>query len=297
MACYHPMPAVRLANGDVTFVSRTKVDGHAIYLPCGQCVGCRLERSRQWAVRCMHERSMHERACFVTLTYDDEHLPPGKSLNYPDVQKFLRRLRKRVGVPIRFYLCGEYGDDTDRPHYHICLFGFDFPDKAYYRRTKSGERIYVSMLLEQLWPFGMSSIGDVTWQSAAYVARYCMSKVTGDLAESHYEVITEDGEIIRRVPEFNQMSRKPGIGATWLEKYRKDVFPRDYVVVNGVKCRPPRFYDKLNKRFDSGEFSEVQALREYRGYGEMLKGEFSEHRLLAKEAVKSAQLSRLKRSI
>ena len=130
MACYHPMPAVRLANGDVTFVSRTKVDGHAIYLPCGQCVGCRLERSRQWAVRCMHERSMHERACFVTLTYDDEHLPPGKSLNYPDVQKFLRRLRKRVGVPIRFYLCGEYGDDTDRPRYHICLFGFDFPDKA-----------------------------------------------------------------------------------------------------------------------------------------------------------------------
>ena len=297
MPCYHPLTAGRLSDGSISFTYKSVRDVIPIKLPCGLCSGCRLERSRQWATRIMHERSLHESACFVTLTYDEESLPEGNSLDYPAVQKFMKRLRKRTGSPVRFYLCGEYGDEKGRPHYHICLFGFDFPDKVYYRRTKSGERIYVSRLLESLWPFGLSSIGDLTWQSAAYVARYCMKKVNGDLAEAHYEYIDSDGVVHNRVPEFAHMSLKPGIGAGWLEKFRSDVFPRDYVVVNGVKSRPPRYYDKLNKRHSPAVFQDVKDEREYRGYLEMLKGEFSEHRLLVKEQVKAAQLRNLKRSI
>jgi hypothetical protein len=126
------MPAVRMVDGSVKFVSRNKkgVDG-TLELPCGQCIGCRLERSRQWAMRCLHESSLYDRNAFVTLTYDDEHLPPGGSLNYPDFQRFMKRLRKNSKSPIRFYMGGEYGESTLRPHFHVCLFGYDFPDKVY----------------------------------------------------------------------------------------------------------------------------------------------------------------------
>ncbi|MEO5351176.1 MAG: hypothetical protein H7836_16265 [Magnetococcus sp. YQC-3] len=209
----------------------------------------------------------------------------------------MKRLRKRVKQPVRFYVGGEYGEQLMRPHYHACLFGFDFDDKVYYRKTSSGEKIYTSKLLESLWPYGLSSIGDVTFQSAAYIARYCVQKVTGDLAKSHYRVITDDGEIVDRVPEFNHMSLKPGIGSRWLEKFKTDVYPRDYVVVNGVKTKPPKYYDVLFERENPGVFSELVAQRELDGYGQRLKGEHSDARLCVKEQVQAARLSMLKRSL
>lgn len=298
MPCFHPMPATRMSDGSVTFLSRNKRGAESsLELSCGQCVGCRLERSRQWAMRCLHESSLYESNSFVTLTYDDAHLPTGGTLDYPAFQKFMKRLRKRIGKPVRFYMCGEYGDENMRPHYHACLFGFDFPDKLFFRRTKSGERIYTSAMLDELWPFGLTSVGDVTFQSAAYVARYCVKKITGDLAQDHYRVITEDGEIIDCVPEFNHMSLKPGIGARWLEKYLSDVFPRDYVVINGVKSSTPEYYDRLYERINPGEYSEIVAQRALDGYKETLRGEHSESRLAVKEIVSKARLSMLKRSI
>ena len=299
MPCFHPMPAVRMTDGSVKFVSRSKkgVDG-CLELPCGQCIGCRLERSRQWAMRCLHEASLYDQNAFVTLTYDDSNLPRGGSLDYSDFQKFMKRLRKRVKSPVRFYMGGEYGEQLARPHYHACLFGYDFPDKVFYKKTSSGERIYTSKLLEELWPFGLSSVGDVTFESAAYIARYCVQKVTGDLAEAHYRTITDDGEIIDRTPEFNHMSLKPGIGANWLKKFRSDVFPRDYVVINGVKTKPPKYYDVLFERDDPGEFSEIIARREldmtllrYRD-----PDEFRDARLGVKEQVVNARSAMLKRS-
>lgn len=299
MPCYHPMPAVRMSDGSVKFVSRNKkgVEG-TLELPCGQCIGCRLERSRQWAMRCLHESSLHDRNAFITLTYDDSNLPPGGSLDYTDFQKFMKRLRKRVKSPIRFYVGGEYGENgTIRPHFHACLFGYDFLDKVYFKKTSSGEKIYTSKLLESLWPFGLSSVGDVTFESAAYIARYCVQKVTGDLAEAHYRVVTDDGEIIDRVPEFNHMSLKPGIGANWLKKYRTDVFPRDYVVINGVKTKPPKYYDVLFERDEPGIFSEIVAQRELDGYSQTLAGENTNSRLSVREQVQAARLSMLKRGL
>lgn len=298
MPCYHPMPAVRMSDGSVRFVSRSKrgvVD--SLELPCGQCVGCRLERSRQWAMRCLHEASLHENNAFITLTYSDSNLPRGGSLDYSDFQKFMKRLRKRTRANVRFYVGGEYGEEQMRPHFHACLFGYDFPDKVYYKKTGSGESIYTSKLLECLWPLGLSSVGSVTFDSAAYIARYCVQKVTGDLAKSHYEVITDDGEVIDRVPEFNHMSLKPGIGRLWLEKYRTDVFPRDYVVVNGVKTKPPKYYDRLFEKEDPGAFSEIVAQRELDGYRQKLLGEQSDARLAVKEHIALARKSMLKRTL
>ena len=300
MPCFHPMPAVRMTDGSVKFVSRNKtgVEG-TLELPCGQCVGCRLERSRQWAMRCLHESSMHEQNCFITLTYDDEKLPVGGTLVYDDFQRFMKRLRKKVGRKVRFYMGGEYGSLTARPHYHACIFGYDFPDKTYFKKTDSGEKIYTSKILESLWPYGHSSVGNVTFESAAYIARYCVQKVTGDLAEAHYRVVTDDGEIIDRKPEFNHMSLKPGIGKTWLEKYQTDVYPRDYVVINGVKTKPPKYYDTLFEKQNPSDFSEIVVSREFDMYQLKMRDpkEFWDKRMSVKEKVQQARTNFLKRGL
>ena len=143
MACYKPLRAWQCANGDVVFAELGRFDiTRQLDLPCGQCVGCRLERSRQWAMRCLHEAKMHDRNCFVTLTYNNDNVPADRSLNYRDFQLFMKRLRFHFrGVPIRFYMCGEYGEDFGRPHFHACLFGLDFPDKT---RISGGEFPLVS---------------------------------------------------------------------------------------------------------------------------------------------------------
>ena len=178
------------------------------------------------------------------------------------------------------------------------MFGYDFPDRVYFKKSSSGEKIYTSKLLESLWPYGASSVGDVTFESAAYIARYCVQKVTGDLAEEHYRVVTEDGVVVDRTPEFNHMSLKPGIGSRWLEKFRTDVYPRDYVVVRGVKTKPPKYYDRLFEKYDPGEFSEIVASRELDMYTLKLADpkEFWDERLGVKEQVHAARNVMLKRS-
>lgn len=267
MPCYHPLSAYQDGRRRVFF----NLNGCDVYksikLPCGQCIGCRLEKSRQWAVRCVHESHMHSDSCFVTLTYDDVHLSRDRSLNYRDFQLFMKRLRKHFlysnkvsgsdsrtalssgRVPekcIRFYMCGEYGEQFSRPHFHACLFGVFFPDRVVFKRLASGSVLYTSKLLESLWPYGFSSIGDVTFESAAYVARYVLKKITGDAADEHYKSFdSETGEVFWRVPEFTRMSLKPGIGATWFDKYKDEVLCRDAVVIRGKECRVPRYYDKL----------------------------------------------------
>nr|QJB19448.1 MAG: replication initiator protein [Microvirus sp.] len=295
MPCFHPMPAVRMSDGSVKFVSRNKsgvVD--AISLPCGQCIGCRLERSRQWAMRCMHEASLHEQNAFITLTYDEASLPVGGSLIYSDFQKFMKRLRKRCGK-VSFYVGGEYGEQLARPHFHACIFGYDFPDKVYFKKSSDGSKLYTSKLLDSLWPYGLCSTGDVSFASAAYIARYCVAKVNGDAAEAHYRVITDDGEIIDRTPEFNHMSLKPAVGKRWLDKYMSDVYPRDYVVVNGVKSKPPKYYDRIFEAQDEVRFDQLVAERELESALRM--GDNSYSRLAVKETVVKARSSLLKRSL
>lgn len=220
-------------------------------VPCGRCKGCRLDRSKQWAVRIMHEVSLHtksvdcqidgtwirglvENCCFITLTYDNEHLPADKSLNKRHFQLFMKKLRKKYGAGIRFYHCGEYGDEFHRPHYHAILFGHDFEDKRLWK-VANGERLFVSDALSSLWGRGFSTVGNVTFKSAAYVARYCLKKINGDLAEDHYQ---------GRLPEYSTMSRRPGIAANWFKQYgASEVYPSDQVVIAGKTYKPPRFYD------------------------------------------------------
>lgn len=293
MPCYKPLLAWQCGNGDVVFVERKRHDiRRELSLPCGQCIGCRLEKSRQWAMRCVHEASLHKQNAFVTLTYNDEHLPKRGMLKYSDYQKFMKRLRKLYDV--RYYMCGEYGEQNGRPHYHACLFGMDFEDKEFWTTLPSGGRIYRSSILERLWPWGNSSVGDVTFESAAYCARYCVQKVTGPNAELHYRRIDADGEY-QLPPEFNKMSLKPGIGDQFYRKWRADMYPHDYVVVNGKEMKPPKYYDKLFKREFPDAFEEMQADREADGRRNWADN--TPQRLEAKAYVTAARASFLKRGM
>lgn len=182
--CVCPLSAWQTESGAIVFAERGNIR-RSLTLPCGQCIECRLERSRQWGVRIMHEASLHDANSFVTLTYNDENLPHDGGLVYRHFQLFMHRLRKRVPSKIRFFMCGEYGENFGRPHFHACIFGLDFVDKTLWQ-VRNGVKLYRSKKLESLWEFGYSSIGTVTFESAAYVARYIMKKVTGDAAETHY---------------------------------------------------------------------------------------------------------------
>jgi hypothetical protein len=254
----------------------------------------------------MHEAQMHTDNCFITLTYANEHVPKDMSLDYNHYQLFMKRLRKRfTGKTIRFYMAGEYGESFDRPHFHACLFGLDFPDKKIFKRTQIGSILYTSKILEELWPFGYSSIGDVNFESAAYVARYIMKKINGVTVNENHEVVDagahyqycdlETGELIQRKSEFNKMSLKPGIGQAWLDKFMSDVYTQDHVVVRGRKCRPPRFYDNKFKLKFPDQFDMIQFAREMDGRSRHEDNTLE--RLAVKEKVALAKLSLLKRTI
>lgn len=210
----------------------------------------------------MHEASLHAQNCFLTLTYDDANVPHGidldtgeigagelLSLNKRDIVLFLKRLRKRVGVKIRYLQCGEYGSRTNRPHHHVLLFGYDFPDKVFLAHNKRvGVSYYTSALLSDLWGHGHVVIGDVTFESAAYVARYCLKKVVAKVVEldDGTKVDLKDLHYLGRTPEFITMSLKPGIAHDWIVNNLSDVYPNDHVYVRpGVVARPPSYYDKI----------------------------------------------------
>nr|QJB21032.1 MAG: replication initiator protein [Microvirus sp.] len=295
MTCFHPLQAFQCSDGSVVFVDNLRRNDvvRSLSLPCGQCIGCRLARSRMWAMRCMHEASLYKANSFITLTYSDEFLPDRGRLEYPDFQKFMKRLRKRAGSDVRFYMCGEYGPENWRPHYHALLFGFDFADKRYSCRTGSGEKVFSSNLLSALWPYGYTSVGAVTFESAAYVARYCVQKVTGDAADEHYKRYDMLGEY-NLPPEFNHMSLKPGIGARWFDKYKSDVYNHDYVVINGKECAAPKYYDKLFSREFPEDLETIKHVRESRGRAHYQDN--TPERLAVKEIVQRARMSQLHRS-
>lgn len=303
MACFSPLDAWQTEGGDIVFVERGNIL-RSLILPCGQCVGCRLERSRQWAMRCLHESQMHENSCFITLTYSEDNLPYRGSLEYRHFQLFMKRLRRKLGIPVRFYMCGEYGDTYGRPHFHACLFGCFFDDRVPFSKSGSGSVVYTSELLSSLWDRGFASVGDVTFESAAYVARYVMKKVTGSLAESHYERFCPiTGEIYSLVPEFTHMSLKPGIGFSWFEKFKCEVYGRsvddvdtaDYVIVNGQKVRPPKYYDRLLTVMDpmSKDWLDFSRYTKAQSFGD----DYTVDRLRAREICAKARLSFLKRSV
>jgi hypothetical protein len=295
MTCYHPLLAYR-SEGKIVF-EKPFAYAKGFNLPCGQCIGCRLKYSQEWAVRLMHENEMHEESCFITLTMNNEYLESREnpySLDKSEFQKFMKRLRKRYGKQIRYFHCGEYGEKNNRPHYHAIIFGMDFEDKELFS-VRDEIRLYTSEILAELWPHGFVTLGSVTMESCAYVARYVCKKQKGKNAEKHYirwDPLTGEGTPIE--PEYATMSRKPGIGKTWFDKYKEDVFPHDYVVIKKHKIRPPRFYDKQLTE------QELEKIKEKRA--EELPEVIDEYneamdRLWVEEAVKEKRLEILIRDL
>lgn len=228
-------------------------------VPCGRCVGCRLERARNWTIRILHEAQMHRDNCFVTLTYKDSHLVYGHkqaTLVKTDLQKFWKRLRK-VGKNVRYFACGEYGEQRLRPHYHACIFGADFEDKTLLS-TEGGNDLFNSALLDRVWGHGHCSVGALTPGSAAYTARYILGKKLGK------EAVYYEAQGIE--PEFVVMSRGGrngrGIGSTWYGRYAGDIYPADRVILEGgQKTRPPRYYDNLRKETNPDEIEAIKIQR------------------------------------
>lgn len=252
-----------------------------IEVPCGQCLGCRLQYSREWANRCLLELQDHDSAFFATLTYDNPHVPksaygdpetgeaiPSLTLRKRDLQLFMKRLRKAFpDDKIRFYACGEYGERTYRPHYHVILFGLHLDDlQVYERDPETGFVMYTSPSFQRCWsvkdddgvvrPIGRAVVSEVSWETCAYTARYVTKKLSG-FAACFYD----DHNI---EPPFTQMSLKPGIGRNYYDNH-PDLYKYEYINVStekgGRKFRPPKYFDRI---FDVEYPDESAAMKEAR---------------------------------
>lgn len=287
----------------------------------------------------MHEAKQHRFNTWVTLTYDDEHLPGrywtglteyktrkriyGGTLHKEHIQKFFRAIRKALSskaarerfdvlfeykvhavmglrpIPqLRYYYAGEYGENWGRPHYHACIFGLEFNDRKHIDTTDQGHNLYTSKTLEKWWPYGRHMISDLTWETAAYTARYIMKKVTGDQAPYYYTVTCEEtGEELTLQPEFNDMSRRPGLGKQWYEKYATDVYKQDtsHVRVRGNKTKPPRYYDKLYKKEKPEHYEHIRQQRRKETIKQQHK--YTKARLLAEEKITEAKIRSLRQKI
>jgi hypothetical protein len=289
--CYAPLHGFRGRGGVFTQQRRDATSYRPVTVPCGQCIGCRLERAREMAARAMHEASGHDANCMITLTYNDDFLPIGGTLVPHHLQDFFKRLRARLRArKVRYLACGEYGGQFGRPHYHSCIFGFDFPDREYLRDSDGGP-LYSSAFLQEVWPYGFVGVSELTFESAGYVARYCVDKVTGAKAHDHYwSLDPRTGELHQILPEFSRMSLRPGIGADWAKRYFDDLYPSDTLPIpgRGVFGKPPRYYDKLLERENAELYREVKGSRLLEA--SKFEDEQSEERLRAKEKVKRAQL-------
>lgn len=297
MTCYYPMPAwysaEKNASGKRSIIFQPEGGfGLPFKVPCGKCIGCRLDRSQDWCTRLIHEAQFHDRKSFVTLTYAPEHLPENGSLNVRDVQLFLKRLRQAAtqGVGphafpeshrerVRFFAVGEYGERLERPHYHLMLFGVDFAhDRKVCGVSKAAHsKRYRSASLEGLWGMGHCEVGMVTPMSAGYVARYSMKKVYGEKAEEWYK---------GRKPEFLTCSK--GIGRQWWELYGDHSQIEDFVVVDHKPRPVPAYYDKLTAE---DRLEEIKAKRKERALEDWRNN--TERRLRIREEVKAAKVKSL----
>ena len=311
MACFNPLKGFVGPNGKLVFSKAASAHGYAQSVPCGQCIGCRIDYTKEWAIRCTHEAQMYDDNMFLTLTYDDEHLPADLNLDHEHFQKFIRAIRDKynkytkrdpetneITEPgIRYYMCGEYGGRTGRPHYHAIIFNFRFPDLKH-EGERRGHRVWSSADLEELWGRGMTEVGSVTFQSASYVARYIQKKLKGPEAKRGHPIVDhETGEIVgRRSPEYTKMSLKPGIGETWLAKYYSDVFPEDLVTLEGgKKIKAPRYYRDLLKKYDPELWEECREKRI--AHARANADNSTEERLAVREKCLKARVKHFKRDL
>lgn len=321
MTCWYPQKAYRsLVKGEagkrlLTFNPLKAVNStNPVTLPCGKCTGCRLDNARDWAIRSIHESRMHKQNSFITLTFEDEHLPDDYSVQVRTWQLFMKKLRKHYGSQIRFYACGEYGDLNNRPHYHSLLFNHDFPDKKYYQTTSQENVLYTSKKLSELWSYGFATIGKLDYKSAGYCTRYNMKKINGAKSADHYwrlHPLTK--QMVSVQPEFAVQSRggragKGGLGLSFFEEHRDQILNDGYVVIEGRKVPVPRYY---TNQLSEEEFEQYQRRHGISGginidhsSGRIVyvdtterKANKTPERLRVREAVQKSAMSKLKRQL
>lgn len=327
MACYHPLKAVVLPeqtengkkvikfvpNNTKQYLYTNKEIGYKqilksfIEIPCGNCIGCRLAYSREWANRCILEAKNYEFNEFITLTYDNEHLPMSEgvdletgevrtvaTLEPKHLQKFMKDLRRYFEyhynhTDIRFYACGEYGDEKERPHYHLIVFNLPVPDKEFYFTNKKGNINYHSDIIQKIWGKGLTSLCPVTWETCAYTARYVMKKQKGKGAKEYYSDIG-------KVAEFVRMSRNPGIARDYYEQNKDKIYECDEIFIKKSdkteKVRPSKYYDRL---FDIENPERLERLKKIRKKfaEEVAKSQLHNTSLSAEEYLRQQELKKL----
>ena len=296
MTCYSPLKGFENKEDGGILFKRSNAAGKAMEVACGQCIGCRIDKSKEWAARIVHESAMHQENAFITLTYNNENIPWDGSLDKSHFQKFMKRLRKHYAPrKIRYFHCGEYGENLERPHYHACIFGLDFPDRVPFSSTNE-VTTYTSDILQRIWGKGFATCGELNYQTAAYTARYIMKKMTGTKAEEHYERLeVTTGQIINLQPEYITMSLRPGIGKSFYEKFKTDFFPSDECPVpgRGVYKKVPQYYEGLYGQEAGNTLEQIKKKREE--YRNTNSDEYTAERLEIKYKVKKAQLQHLRR--
>ena len=202
-----------------------------------------MRRRLDWAIRCTLESLEHERNCVVNLTYRPADMPADGGLVPKDLTDFLKRLRYYTGAQFRYFAVGEYGEGGpgDHPHYHILIFGFDFPDKTEWKNSPKGNLQYRSEVLEKAWKKGFSTVGAMSWDTAQYVAGYVMKKITGEMAEGHYGGLEQ---------EFIRVSRMPGLGMSWYEKNKDRMYESDNILLGDREFLVPKKFDDRTREED-----------------------------------------------
>lgn len=297
MPCFRPLFAYPGPPGakDRRFVfsaNKSYEGARATQFKCGRCIGCRLDKSRDWMVRIVHESKMHDSSLFMTPTYSKENLPADMSVSMLDHQNFIRRLQTHFEFNVRYFGVGEYGGKLLRPHYHTIGFGIDFPDLKPWKKTGPGLVVYRSEILEGIWGLGHILVGRVTPQSAGYCARYSLKKVYGEQAADAYRRVNpETGETWQVRPEFVVMSKRPGLGDSWFQKFGRDAFPSDFLIVDGRKVAVPVYYKR--------KLDEMQALRVVARRKEQARGhaaDATDWRLVVREQCQELRARQLIRS-
>lgn len=300
MPCFHPIKGWIGRDGKFTTNSKkTWLDKREeVQIPCGQCLGCRLEYSRQWAIRCQHEMYQHKENMFITMTYDDDHLPR-KGVCKKHVQDFIKRLRDHLSrdeaykkrlqyyhvrdpsfepkTGIRYFGCSEYGSTTFRPHYHFIIFGYLVDDLVLYSQGKTGCKVYLSEKLSKIWSHGNVLVGEsCNFETAAYIARYVVKQF------EQKELLYERNKGLCK--NFILSSRRPAVGLGFFEENKQQLVRLDKVLIReGVRCLPPKYYDKKLKEFDQTAF-ERNRLKRIEQIKEEKESVFY-HRLLNKEQI------------
>lgn len=225
-----------------------KIDEETEVIPCGQCEGCQIDKANDWATRAFLEAQNHTKNAFLTLTYDNEHLNKHRSLCKSDLQKFWKRLRKKIEPQKILYLaCGEYGPKTLRPHYHAAVFGYWPDDAKPYKTNEAGDMLYTSQELSKAWGLGFVILGNLTYESAAYIARYVFKKSYG-------------GDLLpikkNKTPEYITCSKRPAIAKNFFldkKKWEKIIRNNGILIPSraGTKIKPiPQYFKKKWRDFD-----------------------------------------------